>query len=110
MPLKKTITIAQTGAPASVHVVSAVTINYAGNSTSAQVSSYYNDAALTGKLAALASSSLSIEGIPPTDQTPIDFVESELVKAAPQGAAPVTALEQYGSNRYAFAGAEIVKE
>ncbi|KVC46416.1 hypothetical protein WS58_10880 [Burkholderia pseudomultivorans] len=110
MTLKKTITVEQTGAPASIHRIDSVTISYAANSTSVQMSSYYDEAAKKSNRAPLANSMLSVEGVPKSGKDPKAFVEAALVAAVPEGEEADEMLRQYGTNRYAFAGAEIIAD
>ncbi|VWB34749.1 hypothetical protein BLA14095_01387 [Burkholderia lata] len=110
MTLKKTITVEQTGAPASTHRIDSVTISYTTNTTSVQMSSFYDDAAKKANLAPLANSMLSVEGVPKSGKDPKAYVEFVLVAPVPEGENGDAMLRQYGTNRYAFAGADIVAD
>ncbi|MCW3642838.1 MULTISPECIES: hypothetical protein [Burkholderia] len=110
MTLKKTITVEQSGAPASIHRIVSVTINYEGNSTSAQISSFYDDAARRANRTPLANSSLSVEGVPKAGKDPKAYVEAALVAPVPEGEDGDATLKVYAPNRYAFSGAEIIAD
>ncbi|UKD15467.1 hypothetical protein L3V59_21195 [Burkholderia aenigmatica] len=110
MSLKKSIVVEQTGAPALIHRVDNVTINYLASTTSAQISSFYDDEAKKVNRAPLASVSLSVEGIPKSGKDAKAFVEAALAAPVPEGENAEALLRQYGTNRYAFAGADIVAD
>lgn len=110
MTLKKTIIVEHTGAPASTHRVDSVTISYTGNTTSAQVSSFYDDAAKKANLAPLTTSTMTIDGLPKSGKDPKAFVEGALAAPVPDGENGDSMLHQYGANRYAFSGADIVAD
>ncbi|WP_229278490.1 hypothetical protein [Burkholderia cenocepacia] len=110
MTLKKTITVELSGAPASIHRIDSVTINYAANSTSVQMSSFYDDAARRANRTPLANSMLSVEGVPKAGKDPKAYVEAALVAPVPDGEDGDATLKQYAPNRYAFAGAEIIAD
>ncbi len=110
MTLRKSIVVEQTGAPALIHRVDTVTISYVANTTSAQISSFYDEEAKKVNRAPLASSSLTVEGVPKSGKDPKAYVESVLVAPVPEGENAEALLRQYGTNRYAFAGADIVAD
>ena len=53
---------------------------------------------------------LSVEGVPKSGKDPKAYVESVLVAPVPDGENGDAMLRQYGTNRYAFAGADIVAD
>ncbi|WP_269503737.1 hypothetical protein [Burkholderia sp. IMCC1007] len=108
MPLKKTITVEQFGTPVSLHRIDIVTVNYVGKNTAAQISSFYDEAAMAEERVPLATTSMNLDGVPGNGQDPRAFVETELVQAAPANEEVDETLRQYGTNRYAFQGAKIV--
>ncbi|WP_205169169.1 hypothetical protein [Burkholderia sp. LMG 13014] len=109
MTLKKTLTVEQTGAPATIHHIDNVTVNYSGNTTTVSVSSYYDASALAAKRMPMGTASFNLDGIPPVDIELHAYVESELVKAAPAGETVDETLRQYSTHRYALQGAQVVK-
>jgi len=98
-------TTPNTGATATVHVVTTVQIDYSGsNLTTATVSSFLDaDAQAAGKWP-LYTQTIPLEGRPADGQDARDYAEALLVQAAPDGETSVYA------NRYAFAGGELIQE
>ncbi|WP_175773525.1 hypothetical protein [Paraburkholderia phenazinium] len=108
--LKKTVVIASCGAPAALHKVANVTLNYDSNSTIVSIASYYDAAALGKKLNPISMSSITISGLPAKGQDSHAFVEAALVEPAQEGQGTTDQLQAYTANRYVFAGAEIVAD
>ena len=97
MSLKKTILVEQFGAPASLHRIDTVTINYIGNSTAVSISSFYDEAAMAEQRVPMTTTSMNLDGVPDHDQDPQAFIETELVKAAPADEEVDETLRQYGT-------------
>jgi hypothetical protein len=106
--LKKTVVLASFGVPAALHKVANVTHDYNGNTTTVNVASYYDAAAVGKKLNPLSTSSITINGVPADGQDSRAFVEAALVEPAPNGESTTDPLQPYAANRYVFAAAEIV--
>ncbi|WP_144149323.1 hypothetical protein [Paraburkholderia sp. BCC1884] len=102
MPLQKDYVTPSTGATASYHRASLVTLDDDGKSTSIQIASYLNaDMRAAGK-APLYTQQIVVDGLPANGQDAFAYAEQQLSAAAPENAAPTYA------NRFVFAGAEIV--
>ncbi|POR46752.1 hypothetical protein B0G62_12268 [Paraburkholderia eburnea] len=108
MALKKEILIAAVGAPATIHRVDSVTINKLGNTTVANISSFYSTSALSQGLQPLAQISMPLEGLPAKGQDAWEFAEAALAAAAPDGETVEAVIGQQGVDRYIFASAEIL--
>lgn len=103
--IKKDFVTPNTGATATVHVVTTVQIDYSGsNLTTATVSSFLDADAQTAGKWPLYTQSIPLEGRPADGQDARDYAEALLVQAAADGATSVYA------NRYAFAGGELIQD
>ncbi|MFM0479125.1 hypothetical protein PQQ81_01200 [Paraburkholderia strydomiana] len=104
MPFQKNYATPATGAEATYHVVTGITLDYVMTITTATVSSYLSkDAKDAGKFAMYAQQ-IQVSGLPDKGVDALDFAETSLVAAAPTDGNGFASL-----NRYAFAGAEIVE-
>ncbi|WP_153135187.1 hypothetical protein [Paraburkholderia agricolaris] len=104
MPLQKDYLTPATGATASYHVAQLVTLDKVGQNTSAMVSSFLSaDMKAAGKVP-LYSQQIVVDGLPPDGQDAFAYAEAQLAAAAPADDRTPTY-----TNRYVFAGAEIVE-
>ncbi len=95
-------TTPNTGATANAHVIQRVTLDYSGTTwTAALIASYLSKEAFSEGLYPLYMQEIKLDGLPPTDQDPRDYVESLLVQAAPDDTANA-------GNRWTFAGGTLV--
>lgn len=86
-----------------MHVVTQAQLDFSGSDTvTATVSSFVDADAYNAKLYPVFTQSVPIEGLPPSGQDIISYVEAHLVEAAPEGE-----VTPYG-NRRVFAGGQIV--
>jgi|SRR5690348_16072073 hypothetical protein len=92
-----------TGAEADAHVIQRLTLDYAaGTRTTALLASYLSQEAFSEGLFPLYMQEVRLDGVlPPPDQDPLLWAESQLVQAAPDDTSAV-------GNRYVFAGGEVV--
>jgi hypothetical protein len=103
MPLKLSYVTPNTGAPASYHVVQQVGLDYVSTLMSATVASYLDsDAKDAGKFP-MYTQQIQIVGLPESGVDAKSFAESALAAPVPQDDGGLS-----NTNRYAFAGAEIV--
>lgn len=105
--LKKTLLVASTGVPAAVHVLTNISCNLQTKNTTVTVSSFYSEEAVTDNLAALATSSITFDGVPAKDQDLVGFAEGQLVIAAPDGTTVNESITAYGADRHLFQNATI---
>ncbi|SDR19302.1 hypothetical protein SAMN05443245_3449 [Paraburkholderia fungorum] len=104
MPLQIDFVTPSTGATASYHVVQQVGLDYESGFTNATVASYLSaDAKAAGKFSMYVQQ-IQISGLPDKGTDARDSAEALLI-AAP----PTDGTTQGASNRYTFAGAEIVQ-
>jgi hypothetical protein len=108
MALRKEVVVALNGAPATVHRVDNVTLNKLTNATFAVVSCFYSADALKQGLNPLAQVSIQLEGMPANGQDAFDFAEAALAAAAPDDVTVNPFVTQFGADRYAFAGADVL--
>ncbi|GAB1652306.1 TPA: hypothetical protein ACU207_001864 [Mannheimia haemolytica] len=99
--IEKQIENDTTGALASCHVLSLVTIDYDNQLTSAIIKSFVSkDKKESGKQP-IFQSSVTINAAPDFGQSPNEWVLSELIKPAPD------AVEPFDEHKYVFAGGKI---
>ncbi|MFD1556045.1 hypothetical protein ACFSHT_10470 [Paraburkholderia silviterrae] len=103
MPLQLNFTTPSTGAVASYHVVQQVGLDYVSSLTNATVASYLDSSAKGAGKFPMYTQQIQIDGLPDAGADARSFAESSLIVAAlADGSASV------GTNRYVFAGAELV--
>lgn len=105
--LKKQLVVASIGVPAGVHKLTSISVNLEAKNTTVAISSFYNEDAVTDNLASLATSSVTLDGIPATGQDIVDFAQGALIKAAPDGTTVNETITMYSTDRYAFQNATI---
>ncbi|CAE6879825.1 hypothetical protein [Paraburkholderia domus] len=103
MPLQKDYITPATGATANYHVAKQVTLDKDGNCTSISLASYLSAEMQASGKVPLYTQQIVVDGLPPDGQGAFAYAEAQLVVAQPtDGSTPTY------TNRYAFAGAEIV--
>lgn len=108
MALKKEMLVATFGAPVTIHRIDSITISPLTKTTSVSVSSFCSTVALAQSLNPLAQVTVQLDGIPANGQGAVEFAESALAAAAPEGVNVDPVIQQYSADRYAFAGAEVL--
>lgn len=104
MPLQKEYQTPATGATASYHVAQLVTLDGVGKNTSVTVASYLNADMKSAGKSPLYSQQIVVDGLPPDAQNAFAYAEAQLAAAAPDDSTPPAY-----TNRYVFAGAQIVE-
>jgi hypothetical protein len=103
MPLQLNYVTPSTGASASYHVAQQVALDYVSLLTNVTVASYLDsDAKAAGKFP-MYTQQIQIAGLPDSGADARSFAESSLSAAAPTDGSALS-----NTNRYVFAGAEIV--
>lgn len=111
MAIKKDVVLESTGARATYHIVSNVSIDAASKYTSGTVQSYVSEATFkAGKLPLQGGVTILVSGMPEADEGAFAYIQRRLVEPKPEGGAPnADGSMMYGStDRYMLAGGEYV--
>jgi hypothetical protein len=107
MPLNKTIKIAAIGVPASHHVIRRYAVDLQAKITTIDVASFYDAAAAAEGAQSIGMASVHLNELPTTKGDVISYLERLLAASAPDGSDD-TQPDPMNSNRYLFAGAQLV--
>jgi len=102
MPLKKDYVTPSTGATANYHVVQQVSLDYVSSQINATVASYLSKDARDAGRFPLYTQQITVAGLPAVGVEALTYAQQQLIAAAPDGGSVTY------TNRFAFAGGEIV--
>jgi hypothetical protein len=109
MAIKKPLTLDSTGAPAAYHVVSNVSIDALGKTTTASLMSYVSpDTFVAGKMPVQSGATITVTGTPAADEGAFAYIHRRLVEPRPKDSQPGTPSPFSQIDRYFLAGGEIV--
>jgi hypothetical protein len=109
MAIKKELTLEATGAVASFHIITHLSLDMLSGTSSATLTSYVSQETFeAGKQPVQGMLPVFVRGVPADDENAVAFLQKALVAAAPETVDAADSALPYASNRYVLAGGSIV--